>query len=436
MTNKENIKYPSLLIITRRNVLTDNDSTSVTIRSFLGSWTKDSLSLICCEDFNAGKNGRVSDNCYKLTNDNVMFGSFLFKSNNRKASSAVGNSVNTDIKNGILKRIKFWIRHSAYLIYTSLPYKKTKDLDLFIKERNPDIIYSNFTNFRMLRLVNSVSEHYGLPVVPHFFDDWPNIYFDKGTIGSHLFQRALRKLLHKSSLTLCISPKMCKEYKHRYHIEKTYPLLNSVEQHTLRRTSVNESKEFVLLFAGSLYLGRHDTLLTLCKCIRDKKTNIRLQICAPIMQWKQFENLFQAYEFVEYCGFVSSQELLAKIEGATCLLFVESLESEYLKYTSLSLSTRVPEYLSTGVPILAIGNKRQGSLEYLAENNAAYIAYTKDELVSCLDKCIKHVNDSVVLESAKQLFVNNHLQKNQQMRFFDFIQLALQCKQEHRKNEI
>lgn len=422
----EKYRYPSLLIITRRNVLNDTDSTSVTIRSFLGNWPADKLSLVCCEDFNAGMNGRESENCFKLTNDNVWLGSLLFKTNNRKSTTAVGTPVNSNKKGGIVQNFKFWAKHTAQLFYTSLPYKKNADLFKFIEERKPEVIYSNFTNYRVLRLVNDVSDRYHLPVVPHFFDDWPNTYFERGSIGDWFFQRSLRKLLGKSSLTLCISPKMCKEYMKRYHIEKAYPLLNSVERLSLDRAPFHDTEPFKILFAGSLYLGRHESLLALCECVKESGKNAIVQICAPKAQWGQFQHLFQPYRFVEYGGFVTKEELIKKIEVATCLLFAESFKEEYLKYTSLSLSTRVPEYLSTGVPILALGNKEQGSLEYLAENHAAYVAYTEEEIAGCLDDCVNHVDEEVILKSAKQLFETNHLRENQQKRFFGFVQSSMQ----------
>lgn len=419
MMNNIEIQYPSLLIITRRNILIDTDSTSVTIRSFLGSWPEDKLSLICCEDFNAGENGRISNNCFKLTNDNVLLGSFLFKTNNRPSSSAVGSPVSKKSNNPI-KSFKQWIRHLAYSVYTCLPYKKTNEIDTFIRERRPEIIYTNFTNLRMLRLVNNISKRFKLTVMPHFFDDWPNIYLVKGEIGHHLFKRELKQLFKGNPSALCISPKMCEEYKRRYHLKSTYPLLNSVEPKGMHVKKEKIDDSFVLFFAGSLYLGRHETLLSLCEEIKDRM-GIRIQICAPETQWEQFSSLFEPFGFVEYCGFLSSDQLLAKIDQADCLLFVESFDESYLKYTSLSLSTRVPEYLSTGVPILALGNEQQGSLEYLSENKAAYVAFCKNDISSIFVDCYNHVSDVSILESAEILFNKNHLRYKQEERFRDLI---------------
>lgn len=422
----EKNRYPSLLIISRRNVLTDTDSTSVTIRSFLGDWPAEKLSLICCEDFNAGNNGRESENCFKLTNDNVWLGSLLFRTNNRAAKTAVGTPVNSNKKGGGVQRFKFWVKHTAQLLYTSLPYKKNTDLHKFIEERKPEVIYSNFTNYRMLRLVNNVSSRYNLPVVPHFFDDWPNAYFNKGSLGNIFFQKSLRNLLRKSPLVLCISPKMCKEYKRRYPINKAFPLLNSVERLSLNRASKLSREDFRFFFAGSLYLGRHETILDLCDIIKKSDKRIIVEVCAPKSQWNQFQALFKAFPFVVYGGFVTKEELVNRIENANCLLFVESFKEEYLKYTSLSLSTRVPEYLSTGVPILALGNKEQGSLQYLSDNNAAYVAFSKDEIPNCINKCVGHVSETEILKFAELLFENNHQRENQQKRFYDFVQSSLQ----------
>lgn len=422
MTQNLESTYPHLLIITRKDILNDTDSTSVTIRSFLGEWPVDKLSMICCEDFNAGQSGRMSESCYRLTNSDVLLGSILFKTNNRKSYSAVGTHV-ASTNNSLKSKIKYWFKHYGLLLYTCLPYKRSKELESFIDERRPEVIYTNFTNLRMLRLVNKIAKRYDLPLVPHFFDDWLSVYFESGSFGHFYFEREIKRMFESAPATLCISPKMCEAYKQRYHLENAYPLLNSVEPRSIKKIK-NEDVQYVIFFAGSLYLGRQETILALCDTISRLQKDVCLQICAPQAQWDQFSNLFDRYDFVDYCGYLNSDGLNEKIVGANCLLFVESFDEKYLKYTSLSLSTRVPEYLSTGVPIMALGNRQQGSLEYLANNNAAYVAFEKKGIPSCLEDVTNHTKDAVVIESAKKLFVENHLRSKQESRFLSIIKSA------------
>ena len=49
------------------------------------------------------------------------------------------------------------------------------------------------------------------------------------------------------------------------------------------------------------------------------------------------------------------------------LVHVESFDNKSRQLTKLSISTKIPEYLATGKPIIAIGPREVASLEYLKD---------------------------------------------------------------------
>ena len=98
-------------------------------------------------------------------------------------------------------------------------------------------------------------------------------------------------------------------------------------------------------------------------------------------------------------------------------MFVESLKEEMLEYTRLSMSTKIPEFLSCGRPIFAIGNSRQGSISYLKEHQAAFVVDDLNQIEICFKEFLNIENQIQIVNNAKGLFLKNHI-KNQQKAFF------------------
>ena len=64
---------------------------------------------------------------------------------------------------------------------------------------------------------------------------------------------------------------------------------------------------------------------------------------------------------------------MKKNNEADILLHVESFNEKMKKYTRLSISTKIPEYLASKRLIIAIGPVDIASIEYLKDNKAALI---------------------------------------------------------------
>mgnify|MGYP000913840090 CR=1 FL=1 len=412
--------YPRLLVFEVENFYIDNGPTSNTIRSFLKNWPQESLRLICCKDFNAPKRGFISKNVYQVNHEDIKFVS-KFVSGIRPVKSTITFNYDNTIKTTSLKsKIKGEFKESFKTIYSMLPYEINKDLISFIETFKPEVIYACVTCYRSLRFVEQISRKYNLPIIPHFMDDWLNVYLSRSCFISPLFnsrfKRTFNYIMRKSPFGLCISDLMSQVYKERYGKE-FYSLMNSVELYTGSETTVSK-KTIEFLYAGSLYLNRYKLLLNFCETaskIGDAK--VKLKICAPTQHWTELKALFLKYDFVEYRGFVTPEELKEHTSSSDILVFVESFDSTILEFTKLSLSTRIPEYLSSGKPILAIGPYEQGSIQYLKLNNAAFVATSLDEIRTEIKRIIKGDDTVNIQAHAKHLFLKNHLSINQEKKF-------------------
>jgi len=416
------MEYPKLLLITTVDIFTDNSSSSFTVRSFLGNWPKDRAFQIVCEDFNSGSSRLISDYTYLLGHDSINVGSWLINGNRSVLTHLHKPTINNHSKKK--QSIKTQLYQFCVAVYSELPYRFNKELLKFVNEAHPDVIYSVLTPSRATKFARRLAKKLDISLIPHFMDDWSNVYLASAGLIAPLrlyFNNLLRKIIIESPTCLCISELMCKEYSHRYGTNNMVPLMHSVSDCRSPKRLYPEG-QINMLYAGSLYLDRHVSLIKLCDCLNTIHSNkCTISIYCPILQWEELQANFRDYSFVQYGGFVSQDELMNRIEDADALILIESFDEDLLQYTRLSMSTKIPEYLSSGRPIIAVGNKRQGSISYLLDHNAAYVACGLNDIALTIRDFLNGENMDSILANARDLFVHNHSNGLQEKKFLDVI---------------
>ena len=413
--------YYNILLITTKDIYLDNSSSSYTIRSFLQNWPKENVRQIVCAGFNEIHRGRVSENTYYLNSKDVCIGSFFVK-HQRTATTSLGmTSTNVTYSSG---SIKLRIKQCLKALYAILPYRRLSQLNTFIQDFKPDILYSAFMDFKSLDLTLYVANKFGLPVLPHIMDDWLNTYLNQSEalyFFRKIFKYKVNNLFACSRIVLCISDKMCEEYRKRYNIPIAVSLMHSVNPIAKDVETCSLPLRKTLLYCGSLYLGRDKVVKMIGEILDSLQEDIQLKLFIPIDQWNELKSHFTSLHSIVYGGFITQEELHQEILGSHGLILAESFDESMLSYTGLSMSTKVPEYLSSGIPILAIGHKDQGSIEYLANNQAAYIVNNVDNLPEMLNKLLQGDNIDNILKNAQRLFLDNHAQSKQCDKFYNVV---------------
>lgn len=416
------MNYPKILILCSEDIFKTNSSGSFTIRSLVGSIPSDNIYQILCFD-DLTEAGRIDEHHYVLNSKDIVLGRFLRRRRNQ-LSQAIIPTREVAKRNSDNVNIKSIIKSKGIDLYKSLPYHISKDLLVFINDSHINLIYTATSMPRVIMLLDSLSKRLHIPAIPHFFDDWPNVTFNNSSILRCLFRRKLNKVIHKAPYSLCISQLMCDEYTTRYHYNHFLPFMHSVKREERANEVVNDSQH--LLYAGSLYLGRYETLLALCDTIQKYKIdNIIIEVYTKSEAWGELNSVFKPFPFVKYSGFIGQEELMNRIRESDGLLFFESFYKDILSYTRLSLSTKVPEYLSSGKRIFAAGNAAQGSIKYLSDNGAAYVASNEQSLESVFLNFINGKDEEIILKNAHELFNKNHDINKQQSRFLRIIQESM-----------
>ena len=101
---------------------------------------------------------------------------------------------------------------------------------------------------------------------------------------------------------------------------------------------------------------------------------------------------------MQYCGSLKKEELNEQFYNADVLVHIEAFDRNSKHITRLSISTKIPEYLSTGVCVLAVGPQDVASIQYLSDSQTGITITTN--------------NAKIIKKSLKQIILNKELRES------------------------
>ena len=262
----------------------------------------------------------------------------------------------------------------------------TKDFWKWVKEFNPDLVYSMLGNGRIVKLTNIIASRFNIPVLSHFMDDWPKCIYSQNEwagFARKKLDKELQKIFSRSKYGLCISDQMSREYTQRYKVPFT-TVLNCVDDDFFGnpQNQNTEMQPIVFVFSGGLHLNRWKSLIEVAEVIDDLNKNgfsTELHIYCPEVNRASFSGYFSHLSSVYFKGSVSSTQVPEILCSASVLVHVESFEEHIIKFTQFSLSTKIPQYMASHRPILAYGPSQLASIQHIVNNNAGYAINSNDK---------------------------------------------------------
>jgi hypothetical protein len=416
---------PKILIIGAYTFEGD-DATTITLRNLFENWDAKNIAFIHVMAETIQKKSKYS--VFTLTK--FIFGNIKINEtkksfiNSVRASRSLMAGVQGVTKTSSLKISFLNTIHTFLAAHKALiPYKYSKELDDFVKQYQPDIIYSPMADIRIMQIINKISGKYKIPVIPHFMDDWQNTMYSQNSLlffPRHILLSKLKKIIQRSSFGFTISQKMANEYSSKFNIP-FYPFMNCVSDPFTDIKTKNRqiSKPIKLCYSGGLHLNRALSLEVLCEVLKTMNTNndFELSIFTKPADWELSRDALRRFDFVKYMGFVDPEEISGRLSTQDILVHVESFDPKIIKYTRLSISTKIPEYLSLAKPIIAIGPPDIASIEYLRSNHCALIIdnINQESVSSVLkDFFTDKMQFDKLSNTAYALFKKNHETKEQQ----------------------
>lgn len=233
----------------------------------------------------------------------------------------------------------------------------------------------------------------------------------------------MKKCLEVADIFFTVSEPMRVAYKKVFNKDSTI-IVNMPP--LLKRKEYQEEHENVqLIYTGSLYYGREEVIGLVSKAIKKHNLNsnrkIYLNIYTNCTLDIRVAKKLQLNNYVHYKGHLDPESLIKELNCADILLFVESFENKNIEKTKFSLSTKVTEYISVGKPILAIGPKNIGSMDYL-ENIAFCVNSSEDIFEKLVEISTSREMQSHYAHAAEIKYLNelnkSYLQKKFENKLF------------------
>lgn len=248
----------------------------------------------------------------------------------------------------------------------------------------PTVIYTAGSSIRVHTVVNHLAETLGIPVVLHLMDDWPETVY-RSTWLSRLPRAALSRALARTNelsyINFAISAPLCEKYM-RVFGKEYLPLMNPAV-HFVNSIELHNRPVAKFVYAGSIGLGRDESLLQVARAIADiNQMEERVEFTLYIPDTQNSELLrskFGKFGAV-VCGYLPIDELRERFADADVLVYAESFSLMYREFTHLSLSTKVPEYMAAGKPILALLPSDLYGSDYINERQCGIVVNDPAEL--------------------------------------------------------
>ena len=392
-------------------LLADNNATGKTLNSIFKNSNIEVLQ--CCTDYDCSRHSTEWPSVYISKRRSILY--YMIKSiyrcifeRSRKFKANVIGVVSGHDKN-------VFVSFAQGILDISHKSVSTETLRV-LDEYRPDIIYTLAENISVLKISKLFSERYNAPIVCHIMDDIESSIYSEGLLTLPLRKKYLnlsQSIYSRFKWHLTISEKMAKEYTHRHNcsygfamncIFKVYP------------SPQPKNTPIKIVFSGGLHGGRNASLLKIAKVINNDKflrEHISLQIYTSMNNIQSNLDLVQVCHVNEY---VPEDKIIENLASADILLHVESFEKEEIEYFRYSMSTKLPEYMSVGRPILCYGPMSINTVSFIRTHNVGLVAENIEELISSLymlmDESIREQYAKTAVSVAKSYFLSESIHKN------------------------
>lgn len=397
------------VLIVSLNSWDDNNSFGSSFSNIFGGGDNYEIANIFCE--NGAPNTVVCRHFFQITAKSILKSLF-----NRRLSSgkrvyiegedctkvasklSIKESKILNIAKLLRWQILFWVQD---LVWATKGWR-SKELDLFITDFNPDII------FQPVYFSSYVSE-IGLyakrltekPMLGYVSDD---CYTYRQFSLSPLFwiDRAIKRQYVKRAIDSCemlytITESQKIEYSEIFGI-KCKVLFKGGEfaESSEDRYSANTPLRFV--YTGNLGDGRCGSLANLARVLSEinrDRVKAQLFIYSMTILSSSAKRRLNIDHTSFFCGGVPASELPAIQKGADVLIHVESFKLSERYSARLSFSTKIVDYLEARRSILAIGWSETGAIQYLNSHGVAVVVSDKKQMY---DKVLELVDTPQLIE--------------------------------------
>lgn len=314
---------------------------------------------------------------------------------------------------GIVGNIYQLGRKRSALIYTArnLLWKMscwdTPHLWKWVENFDPDVVFFASGDYGfMYDIARKIAEHVNKPLVVACVDDYylhnRNSSSLLGRFSHKSFLKTVHKTMARADRIFVINEAMKKEYEKLFG--KSCCVL-----HTAASAVKRPEPEFCtgqISYLGNLSLGRAEQLACIGRSL--KKIGGYVDVYSGERNPDFLKDMTEE-NGIHFHGAVSAEDVLKIMASSMAVIHTESFEPRYQAMTRYSVSTKIADSLMHGPCIIAYGPEEIASIDYLKENQAAYVMSAPSDLETGLKVILsdEKLREKIV-GNARALAAKNH----------------------------
>jgi hypothetical protein len=365
------LAYPRVLIV-NGEPYGNSSGSGITLSALVQGWPADRMaSLFTSKPFGMVDGVRyckIRPYGYKFYGPGSM--TAKTESFDKLSLSSAVERVNLSLNRPSLGVVRYLLR----IIEDICPYPISASIWKWILDFSPDVVYSMLGNVQIMRLALGISRRLNIPIIPHFMDDWIQTMYRQSTLLTFhrkMLHLKLLEIVKRSTSGLAISKPMASEYKNRFGLPFS-ALMNcvSMTSESFDTNFINCSGSIRCVYVGGLHLNRWRNLSEMGRAIcglRDEGHHVQLTIYCPRVDLERYGSHISNLPFTRVAGSLMPSEVPCVLKEYDILIHVESFDAADRRYTRLSLSTKIPQYMAAGRPILGYGPEEVASIKYIKE---------------------------------------------------------------------
>ena len=421
---------PKVLIIYNSRIH-DFDQHGISLRGWFKNWDKNNLAQIY-SGYEINEN-LFCKKTYKIQSCDRRFGfifNFLRKkdiiSNQLSKIKSCKNEIEIlSIKTIIVKKVTNFIIESG-LWEIIFKIRISKEMQKFILNFSPDIIYCQGYSISFIELPYLISKKYNIPICFQTGDDWPKYLYSNSPISFLIRPYVVsitKKLITNSILCFANGEEMAEVFKIRYQKFFYINMMgDDIKRYPKSILKDSKKKNYEILYTGNLGSGRTESvydIISIVEKLNKQNLKISLKIFATTFP-SDFINQTYNNENIILLEAPSHNLLPIELSRADILLIPESFSKSQSESISLSISTKAHLYMYSKVPILIYAPKNTGISKYAKKYNFGLIVDERSP-----DELEKAILNLLFDKNLRDYYINNsidtaHKNHNQDQLNYNF----------------
>lgn len=275
-------------------------------------------------------------------------------------------------------------------IVWGLSQYKSKELDKFILDFNPDIIFAPCYGVTyMLSLTRHVAKLTRKPIISYISDDSYSFRQIRFSPVFWINRLVIRSAINKTWKLYSLIYTMTEEQKN-YMGKLGKPIKILCKSGNFDSEIINKvtNDPIRFIYAGGIYLNRWKTLLMLVKCMKEinkKEIKCTLDIYTGNSLNKKALKILNDGKISRVHGIIPYDNLMKEYQKSDIALHVEGLDVKNRMLVRMSFSTKIIDCLNSTCAVMAICDKKQAGFRYLKKEEAAICVSDYDEIKRALE---------------------------------------------------